>query len=51
MEDAVIAWTWKKFIDNTSNPYELALMPMTKVYIILMFFSVEVIKLALLYLG
>ncbi|CAF1051330.1 unnamed protein product [Rotaria magnacalcarata] len=30
MEDAIIAWTWKSFIDNTSNPYELILMPMTK---------------------
>jgi hypothetical protein len=33
-EDAIIAWTWKKFIDkNGSNPYILLRMPMTKVYV------------------
>ncbi|XP_061192028.1 autocrine proliferation repressor protein A-like [Saccostrea echinata] len=29
-EDAVIAWTWKKFIENTSDPEILLRMPMTK---------------------
>lgn len=29
-EDAVIAWTWKEFIENTSDPYILLRMPMTK---------------------
>ncbi|CAF4877849.1 unnamed protein product [Rotaria sp. Silwood1] len=30
LEDSIIAWTWRKFIDNPINPYELVLMPMTK---------------------
>jgi PhoPQ-activated pathogenicity-related protein len=29
-EDALIAWTWKTFIENPSNPYILLRMPMTK---------------------
>nr|KAG5691328.1 hypothetical protein BaRGS_014027 [Batillaria attramentaria] len=29
-EDAVIAWTWKTFIQNTSDPEILLRMPMTK---------------------
>jgi len=29
-EDALIAWTWKEFIKNPSNPYILLRMPMTK---------------------
>jgi len=29
-EDAIIAWTWKTFIDNPDNPYVLLRMPMTK---------------------
>ena len=31
-EDAIIAWTWKKFIQNTSDPEILLRMPMTKVW-------------------
>lgn len=31
-EDAIVAWTWKTFIEsNGSNPYILLRMPMTKV--------------------
>jgi hypothetical protein len=30
-EDAIIAWTWKTFIENTTDPYILLRMPMTKV--------------------
>ncbi|CAF3414533.1 unnamed protein product [Rotaria sp. Silwood1] len=29
-EDAIIAWTWKAFIENPDNPYVLLRMPMTK---------------------
>uniref|UniRef100_A0A2C9LAQ2 Uncharacterized protein n=1 Tax=Biomphalaria glabrata TaxID=6526 RepID=A0A2C9LAQ2_BIOGL len=29
-EDAVIAWTWKKFLDNGTNPEILLRLPMTK---------------------
>ncbi|CAF3515250.1 unnamed protein product [Adineta steineri] len=29
-EDAIIAWTWKTFIENPDNPYVLLRMPMTK---------------------
>ncbi|CAF5124661.1 unnamed protein product, partial [Rotaria sp. Silwood1] len=29
-EDGLIAWTWKAFIENPSNPYILLRMPMTK---------------------
>ncbi|CAF0973466.1 unnamed protein product [Adineta ricciae] len=29
-EDALIAWTWKAFIEDPSNPYILLRMPMTK---------------------
>lgn len=29
-EDALIAWGWKKFIDDTSNPDMLLRLPMTK---------------------
>ena len=29
-EDAIIAWTWKEFMENTSDPYILLRMPMTK---------------------
>ncbi|XP_048760078.1 autocrine proliferation repressor protein A-like isoform X1 [Ostrea edulis] len=29
-EDATIAWTWKKFIENTSDPEILLRLPMTK---------------------
>lgn len=29
-EDALIAWTWKVFIENPTNPYILLRMPMTK---------------------
>lgn len=29
-EDAIIAWTWKTFIENTSDPEILLRMPMTK---------------------
>lgn len=29
-EDDVIAWTWKTFIENPSDPYILLRMPMTK---------------------
>lgn len=33
-EDAVIAWTWKVFMEtNGSNPYILLRMPMTKVWL------------------
>lgn len=31
-EDAVIAWTWKTFIENSSDPEILLRMPMTKVF-------------------
>ncbi len=30
-EDAIIAWTWKTFLENPTNPYVLLRMPMTKV--------------------
>ena len=34
-EDAIIAWTWKTFIEeNGTNPYILLRMPMTKVQIL-----------------
>ena len=29
-EDSQIAWTWKKFLENQTNPYILSRMPMTK---------------------
>ncbi|CAF1210020.1 unnamed protein product [Adineta steineri] len=29
-EDAIIAWTWKTFIDDPNNSYGLVLLPMTK---------------------
>ncbi|CAF1644495.1 unnamed protein product [Adineta ricciae] len=29
-EDAIIAWTWNTFLQNTNNPYVLLRMPMTK---------------------
>lgn len=29
-EDAIIAWTWKTFLENPQNPYVLLRMPMTK---------------------
>lgn len=29
-EDALIAWTWKTFLENPNNPYILLRMPMTK---------------------
>jgi PhoPQ-activated pathogenicity-related protein len=29
-EDAIIAWTWKEFLENTNDPYILARLPMTK---------------------
>ncbi|CAF4525160.1 unnamed protein product [Rotaria sp. Silwood2] len=29
-EDAIIAWTWKTFLENPDNPYVLLRMPMTK---------------------
>ena len=31
IEDPIIAWTWKTFIENPNNPYVLLRMPMTKV--------------------
>ena len=31
-EDAAIAWTWKTFIENTSDPEILHRLPMTKVH-------------------
>ncbi|RMZ97242.1 autocrine proliferation repressor A-like [Brachionus plicatilis] len=32
-EDAIIAWTWKKFLSDTSNPSILLRLPMTKAVI------------------
>ena len=29
-EDAIIAWTWKEFMENNDDPYILLRMPMTK---------------------
>uniref|UniRef100_A0A2C9LAQ3 NIDO domain-containing protein n=1 Tax=Biomphalaria glabrata TaxID=6526 RepID=A0A2C9LAQ3_BIOGL len=31
VEDAIIAWTWRKFLDNGTNPEILLRLPMTKV--------------------
>ena len=29
-EDAIIAWTWKEFLENTNDPDILLRLPMTK---------------------
>ncbi|CAG5131365.1 unnamed protein product [Candidula unifasciata] len=29
-EDAILAWTWKKFLENSSDPEIILLLPMTK---------------------
>lgn len=31
-DNAALAWTWKAFLDNQSNPAVLMHLPMTKVY-------------------
>ena len=31
-EDSIIAWTWKAFVDDPSDPEILLRMPMTKVH-------------------
>lgn len=31
VEDGIIAWTWKEFLANGSNPEILLRLPMTKV--------------------
>ena len=36
-EDAIIAWTWKTFIDDPSDPEILLRMPMTKVHAVCVF--------------